>query len=224
MLLPSRSESPTQAYLVLVIWLYKKFKALQDAGKSAEDIKKAMGATCLAYDMCHVDSLRLAKKDLPFPAPFNQAWKLVSKVIDRLHLRNHKDPACKRLYNAEDKLPSQYNTMACEQTFVWASRLKKVICAMPRLHQFFFLHRSVKQRNTYTQRCHQNNKTPVLPKLAKVDRWKTLWKWLDMTFCLQLTVKLVLVNVRAKQIYNSYSVNKGTNADTTVVIMKCNSC
>ncbi|KAL9976855.1 hypothetical protein ACROYT_G014192 [Oculina patagonica] len=164
------SESPTQAYLVLVIWLYKKFKALQDAGKSAEDIKKAMGATCLAYDMCHVDSLRLAKKDLPFPAPFNQAWKLVSKVIDRLHLRNHKDPACKRLYNAEDKLPSQYNTMACEQTFVWASRLKKVICAMPRLHQFFFLHRSVKQRNTYTQRCHQNNKTPVLPKLAKVDR------------------------------------------------------
>jgi hypothetical protein len=71
--------------------------------------------------MCHVDSLKVAKKDLPFPSPLNEAWKLVSKVIDRLHLRNHVDPKCKQLYNADDKVPEQFNTMACEQTFVWAN-------------------------------------------------------------------------------------------------------
>ena len=121
--------------------------------------------------MCHLDSLKISKRDLPFPPPLNQAWKLLSKVIDHLHLRNHVDPKYKLLYNAEDKLPSAYNTMACEQTFVWASRLKKVICAMPRLHQFFFLHRSVKRRNKYTELCHLRRKTPVLPKLSQANRF-----------------------------------------------------
>ena len=145
---------------------------MKDAGMSDEELVKAMENLCLAYDnMCHLDSLKISKRDLPFPPPLNQAWKLLSKVIDRLHLRNHVDPKCKLLYNAEDKLPSAYNTMACEQTFVWASRLKKVICAMPRLHQFFFLHRSVKRRNKYTELCHLHRKTPVLPKLSQVNRF-----------------------------------------------------
>jgi hypothetical protein len=37
------------------------------------------------------------------------------------YLRNHVDPKCKQLYNADDKVPEQFNTMACEQTFVWAN-------------------------------------------------------------------------------------------------------
>ena len=45
--------------------------------------------------------------------------------------------------------------MAAEQTFVWASRFKKIVCAMPRLHHFFYLHRAIKRRNAYTERCHQ---------------------------------------------------------------------
>ena len=162
----SRSESPTQAYLVLAIWLYQKFQALKDSGQSTAQILNAMKSTILAYDnMCHVDSLKISKKDLPFPAPFNKVWCTITKVIDRLHLRNHKDPRCRQLYNAEDKIPSQFNTMACEQTFVWGSRLKKIVCAMTRL-QFFFLHRSVKRRNRYTELCYSKNKTPVLPKLS----------------------------------------------------------
>ena len=161
-----RSESPTQAYLILVIWLYRKFKALQDIGKSSADLTKAVSSVTLAYDnMCHVDSLKISKKELPFPAPLNKAWSNIGKVIDRLHLRNHKDSRCKRLYNPDNKIPAQFNTMAGEQTFVWASRLKKIVCAMTRLHQFFFLHRAVKRRNRYTELCYSKGKVPVLPKV-----------------------------------------------------------
>ena len=48
------------------------------------------------------------------------------------------DPMCKKLYNPDNKVPHAFNTMACEQTFIWASRFKKIICAMPHVHQFFF--------------------------------------------------------------------------------------
>ena len=163
-----RSESPTQAYLVLALWLYRKFQSQLEEGGNNESVREAISSTCVAYDnMCHVDSLKIAKKDLPFPSPLDKSWKLVSKVIDRLHLRNHVDPRCKQLYNADDKIPSQYNTMACEQTFVWASRFKRIICAMPHLHQFFFLHRLVKYRNQYTEKCHKNCKVPVLPTFSR---------------------------------------------------------
>ena len=85
-----------------------------------------------------VTCLRISKLDLPVLEPFNEAWKLISKVIDRLHLRNHVDPKYKELCDADQKIPLAYNTMACEQTFVWASRFKKVMCAMPHVHQVFF--------------------------------------------------------------------------------------
>lgn len=98
-----------------------------------------ISSTVLAYDnMCHVDNLKIARKNLPLPHPYNKLWKCIKKVIDRLHLRNHVDQKCHTLYNPDDNIPKTYNTMACEQTFVWASRFKKVMCAMPYVHQFFF--------------------------------------------------------------------------------------
>ena len=128
-----------------------------------------MSQTILAYDnMCHVDGLKVAAKNLPFPAPLDKAWACIIKVIDKLHIRNHKDAKCKKLYNPEGKVPEGYNSMAAEQTFVWGSRLKRIMCAMPRLHQFFYLHRAVKRRNDYTQRCHKLNKLPLLPKQSVV--------------------------------------------------------
>lgn len=164
-----RSESPTQAFLITILWLYRKFKALEDAGYCRDEIKSEISSTVLSYDnMCHMDGLLIAKKNLPLPYPYDEMWKRVGKVIDRLHLKNHVDPKCKRLYNPDDKLPQEFNTMACEQTFVWASRFKKVMCAMPHIHQFFFLHRIVKYRNKYTEKCHINSKIPILPKLAKM--------------------------------------------------------
>ena len=127
-----RSESPTQAFLITILWLYRKFKALEDAGYCRDEIKSEISSTVLSYDnMCHMDGLLIAKKNLPLPYPYDEMWKRVGKVIDRLHLKNHVDPKCKRLYNPDDKLPQEFNTMACEQTFVWASRFKKVMCAMP---------------------------------------------------------------------------------------------
>ena len=159
-----RSESPTQAFLVMVLWLYRKFKPLLDAGMPEQELVEKMSTLIIAYDnMCHVDGMNIAKQPLPFPAPLDNMWMSVQKVIDRLHIRNHKG-ACTTTYNPEDKIPKEFNTMSAEQTFVWASRLKRIVCAMPRVHQFFYLHRAVKRRNKYTERCHLHNREPVLPK------------------------------------------------------------
>ena len=120
-----------------ILWLYRKFKDLKEV-EYDENIREAI-SICLAYDnMCHMDSLKISKVDIPLPSLFNEAWKLVSKVIDHLHLRNHVDPKCKQLYNPDHKISPEFNMMACEQTFIWASRFKKVMCAMPHVHQFFF--------------------------------------------------------------------------------------
>lgn len=164
-----RSESPTQAFLITVLWLYRKFKALEELGHSQETIINEMTSTVLAYDnMCHMDNLIISRSHLPFPYPYNEMWQRIGKVIDRLHLRNHVDEKCHNLYNPDDKIPKEFNTMACEQTFVWASRFKKVMCAMPHIHQFFFLHRMVKYKNTYTEKCHVRSKVPILPKKIKI--------------------------------------------------------
>ena len=159
-----RSESPTQAFLITILWLYGKFKHLKDAGYDDDYIRQEMSSIMLAYDnMCHLDGLLLSKRNLPLPKPFDEAWQCIGKCIDRLHLRNLVDPKCKIMYNPDDKVPKNFNTMACEQTFIWASRFKRVMCAMPHLHQFFFLHRLVKYRNRYKEKCHKNHKTPILP-------------------------------------------------------------
>ena len=86
-----RSESPTQAFLVLILWLKRKFKPLLDAGLTTEQLDEKNRHTVIAYDnMCHVDGLKLAKLDLPFQKPFDKMWQRVVKVIDHLHIRNHK--------------------------------------------------------------------------------------------------------------------------------------
>lgn len=56
--------------------------------------------------MCHVNALRAAKEDLPLPDPYKDMWKSIKKVIDRLHIVNHKDKKCRRYYNP-DKNPAQ---------------------------------------------------------------------------------------------------------------------
>ena len=136
-----------------------------DRGLPSQEVEEKMTKTILAYDnMCHVDALKVAAKDLPFPPPLHKAWASIVKVIDKLHIRNHKDVKCKTTYNPEGKVPDGFNSMAAEQTFVWGSRFKRIMCAMPRLHQFFYLHRAVKRRNRYTQHCHNLSKVPLLPK------------------------------------------------------------
>lgn len=94
-------------------------------------------------------------------------WNDVDKIIDTLHIRNHKDPGCKVKYTPE-KLKEEhptFNTMSCEQTFVWLSRFKKIVCAMPKHSFHFYLHRLVKRRNEYIEYCYKNKRRPLLPKV-----------------------------------------------------------
>lgn len=136
--------------------------ALKASGKSDEELLEAMEETVLAYDnMCHLDALRISQKDLPLPVPFNKMWQKVGKVIDRLHLRNHKDPKCKIMYNPDSSLSKSANAMAAEQVNVWASRLKRIMASMPYIHHMFFFHRMVKKRNAYTEFCYRFGKQPV---------------------------------------------------------------
>lgn len=124
----------------------------------------------LAYDnMCHVDGMKVTQRPLPFPAPYDTMWFKINKLIDSLHINNHKSEECRTKYNpakVKEKLPDA-NTMAGEQTFTWLSRFKKILCSMPKVHHMFYLHRMVTRRNEYTVRCYQVGKKPVLPKARK---------------------------------------------------------
>ncbi|CAH3040589.1 unnamed protein product, partial [Porites lobata] len=68
---------------------------------------------------------------LKYMNPLN--WGGVFLAYDNiLDIRNHKDQSCKESYNPaslKKELPDG-NTMAAEQTFVWLSHFKKILCAM----------------------------------------------------------------------------------------------
>ena len=117
--------------------------------------------------MCNVDKMRVAKQPLPLGEPYHRLWMDVNKVIDRLHLKNHKDVKCKQNYNPDvlKELLPKLNTPVAEQTFIWASRFKKILAAMPKSHFLFFYHRMVVRRNRYTEKCYKNNVQPILPKV-----------------------------------------------------------
>ena len=117
--------------------------------------------------MCNVDRMRVARHPLPLKEPFHRLWLDVNKVIDLLHLKNHKDPKCKKEYNPEalkESLP-KLNTPVAEQTFIWSARFKKILGAMPKTHFLFYYHRMVVRRNRYTEKCYKNNVQPILLKL-----------------------------------------------------------
>ena len=115
--------------------------------------------------MCHLDGMKALRSPLPFPSPWDKAWTSVTKIIDSLHISNHKDVSCREKYDPgilKKEIP-EGNTMAAEQTFVWLSRFKKILCAMPKVHHLFYLHRMVKHRNQYTVTCYKNGKKPLFP-------------------------------------------------------------
>lgn len=106
------------------------------------------------------------KKTLPLSSPYDQLWLKITKIIDRLHIKNHKGRYCKEKYGSDslkEKFP-ELNTPVAEQTFVWAASFKKIFCAMPKIRSMFFYHRMVVRRNRYTSKCYKNNCSPVLPK------------------------------------------------------------
>jgi hypothetical protein len=157
-----RSEGPGQVFLLTIQYLTQRLKGVPE---------EKLGDFFLAYDnMCNLDRLRTSKKPLPLPEPYDKMWLKISKVIDRLHMRNHKWKDCKTKYSSDplkERFPA-LNTPVAEQTFVWSARYKKIMCAMPKRRQLFFYHRMVVRRNRYTSNCYKANRQPALPKVHGV--------------------------------------------------------
>ena len=88
-----RSEGPAQVFLIMLVWMMSQLKGL-----TREERKKVV----IAYDnMCHLDNLKAARAPLPLPGDLKYMWLDVNKVIDTLHLTNHKDKRCHQLYNPD---------------------------------------------------------------------------------------------------------------------------
>ncbi len=147
----------SQAFFILLTWLMTLRKTSE---------VKPCQMMCLAYDnICNVDRLKIARKQLPLPAPLNTVWLELNKVIDSFHLPNYKQP-CHVKYSPvslKEKFPHA-NTEAGEQTFVWLGRFKRIVCSMNKVHHLFYMHRMIRRRNQYTAKCYRNGKKPILPK------------------------------------------------------------
>lgn len=150
-------------FILTLVWLIAAFGHMK-----REDWKKIV----LAYDnMCHLNNLKVVKKPLPLPGTLKYIWLDIRKVIDELHIRNHKDPYCHENYNTDDlkRMNPHFNTMSCEQTFAWLSRHKRILCAMPKTHFHFYMHCMVKRRNEYISYCYVNNRRPLSPQPKKFN-------------------------------------------------------
>ena len=152
-----KSEGPLQVSLLMLKYLMKRFP-----DTNPEEWMKHF----VNYDnICNVDRLKLLQGLLPLPAPFSTIWMDVKKVIDPLHIKNHKNPECHTKYSPEavkTEIPDA-NLMVAEQTFSWLGKFKKVLNSMPKYHQLFMLHRLVQRRNEYTQYCYSIGARPMLP-------------------------------------------------------------
>ena len=72
--------------------------------------------------------LLMMKRPLPLPGQLSTFWSRITKVIDGVHIDNHKRPAFKIDYHpskVKNILPDA-NLMICEETYAWAGRFKKV--------------------------------------------------------------------------------------------------
>ena len=78
-----RNEGPAQVFLIVLTWLISEF------GYKGRDMWKQI---TIAYDnMCHLNNLRVARQPLPLPGDLKFIWSDINKVIDDLHIKNHKD-------------------------------------------------------------------------------------------------------------------------------------
>lgn len=145
----------------MINYLKKRLK-----GQEPSDFKKHY----ICYDnICNVDRLKLLRGPLPIEEPFPKVWQEVGKVIDPLHLSNHKNPECQIKYNpskVKEQIPDA-NLMVAEQTFSWLGKYRRSLNAMPKYHQLFLLHRLVQRRNKYNEFCHSLGKKPMLPSLKE---------------------------------------------------------
>ena len=104
------------------------------------------------------------------------------KIIDSVHLHNHRWDSCKRDLNPSILKKVMPNGNMMEETFAWLSRYKKILNVLPK-HRFeFMLHRLVVHRNKYTEYCHKMKKYPLLPTL-KLKKPNDLFDFSFVTIC-----------------------------------------
>ena len=66
-----RSESPSQVFLILLLWLLTLVRS-----------QTQLPSIALVYDnMCSLAKLKVAKNPLPFAPPLDQLWLKVEKVM-----------------------------------------------------------------------------------------------------------------------------------------------
>ena len=144
-----RSEGPAQVFLLVLVWM---MAALLIGRLTREERRKVvlyLMTTCVIWTTFEWQEKHYLSLETW------STWLDIKKIIDTLHIRNHKDQRCHQLYDP-NKLKQEnpeYNTMSCEQTLAWISRLKKILGAMQKTHHHFYLHRMVKRRNKYISFC-----------------------------------------------------------------------
>ena len=79
----------------------------------------------------------------------------------------------------------EYNFMTAEETFVWLSRYKRILCSINKVHHLYFLHRIVYRQNMYTEKCYKMKRKFLLPKSKEKS---------DISTLLLLLLSLRLVN------------------------------
>ena len=119
-----RSESLSQvaifveAFFLLMLLIFKEIpKELWSSTKFF-----------LSYDnVCNLANMKLWREPLPIKMLPNLWHDHLVKIIDSVHLHNHRRESCKTDFNPailKKELPGA-NTMICEETFAWLSRYKK---------------------------------------------------------------------------------------------------
>ena len=89
----NRSEGPAQVFFIVLVWMLAAFKRT-----SREERQQKI----LSYDnMCHLDNLKMAKKPLPLPVDWQHVWLDITKIIDSVHIGNHRDRRCREQYSPQ---------------------------------------------------------------------------------------------------------------------------
>jgi hypothetical protein len=99
----------------------------------------------------------MMRRPLPLEGDLANFWNKITKVIDSVHLGNHRREECNQDYHpkkVKEILPDA-NLMICEETYAWAGRFKKILNSFPKTKFHFMLHHLTKMRNKYTEHCYR---------------------------------------------------------------------
>ena len=158
-----RYESPSQVFFIILTWL----QAMVNSGLVSAD---KLESVYLAYDNNYVQFVQAhSGKEATTTSITNGPCVAVNTENHRYvsGLKNHKSELCHTLYSPQqlkERNPT-FNTQAGEQTFAWMGKYKHIVCAMSKTHHLVYLHRMVRRRNLYTEKCYSNGRKPILPKI-----------------------------------------------------------